>query len=269
MHSFEYCPVCNSKSIEKLQNKLSRCKTCSLQFLTNFETPEYYNQIYNKNYFNGDVYKNYLKEEEYRRKLFKSKIELIKKYIPAEGSVLDVGCGMGFFLMEMKKRGYHVDGLEISEYAAGIASEKVDTRIKSGDLADISFKLKQFNIVTFWDVLEHIYDPVESLKRVLRIIKNDGVLVIETLNTSSLTARLLKEKWPLYYPPYHIYYYNQSSMSRLLENTGFRIVKTFPVQTYIKSSSGYRALRYFRYPVIRDLVGLFFDDVMIYVVRPV
>jgi len=49
MHSNKYCPICGSKKIGKAQNKLSRCKECSLQFLTNFESPEYYNQIYNKN----------------------------------------------------------------------------------------------------------------------------------------------------------------------------------------------------------------------------
>jgi len=267
MHSNESCPICGSKNIVKAQNELSRCKECSLQFLANFKSPEYYNQIYNKNYFNGDVYKNYLEEELYRRQLFSEKIKLIRKHIPGEGSVLDIGCGMGFFLMEMQNKGYHVDGLEISEYAAQIASEKVNTSIITGDLTNTSFKSTQFNIVTFWDVLEHIYDPVESLKRVSRIIKNDGVLVVETLNISSLTVKILKEKWPLYYPPYHIYYYNQSSMIRLLHRAGFQIVKTFPVQTYIKSSSGYRAFRYFRYPFIRKLAGMLFDDVVIYIAK--
>ena len=269
MHSYEYCHICGSKNIEKAQNELSGCNECSLQFLTNFESPEYYNQIYNKNYFNGGVYKNYLEEELYRRQLFSTKMKLIRKYIPGEGSVLDVGCGMGFFLMEMKNKGYHVDGLDISKYAANLASEKLNTSIFSGDLTNASLESKQFDIVTFWDVLEHLYNPVESLKEVSRIIKNNGVLVIETLNISCFTAKILKEKWPLYYPPYHLYYYNYRSISRLLENTGFRIIKSFPVQTYIKSFSGYRALRYFHYPVIRELAGLLFDDVVIYIARPV
>lgn len=269
MQDNQYCPICGSKNIKSVHNELSECKECGLQFITSIKSVEYYNQIYNEGYFKGDVYKNYLEEETHRRRLFRSKIKLIGKYIPGNGSVLDVGCGMGFFLMEMQNKGYRVDGVEISEYAADIASKKLNTRIISRDLLNTSYKSKQFNIVTFWDVLEHIYDPVESLKEVLRIIRQDGVLIIETLNISSLTARVLKRKWPLYYPPYHLYYYNHRSMSRLLENTGFRIIKSFPVQTYIKSHSEYRAFRYFRYPVIRDLAGMLFDDVVIYIARPV
>ena len=215
------------------------------------------------------MYNNYLGEEDYRRRLFRSKIKLIKKYISEEGSVLDLGCGMGFFLLEMQKEGYYVQGLDISEYAADIATNKLNTRIFSGDLSDISFEHKQFDIVTFWDVLEHLYNPVKSLKEVSRIIKQNGVLIIETLNISSLTARVLKEKWPLYFPPYHLYYYNRKSISRLLEKTGFEIVKSFPVQTYIKSSSGYKAFRYFQYSVIRGLIGSLFDDVVIYIAKPV
>jgi 2-polyprenyl-3-methyl-5-hydroxy-6-metoxy-1,4-benzoquinol methylase len=268
MQNNQCCPICASVNINKVKKELSECEECRLQFLSTIQSPEYYTQIYNKGYFNGEVYNNYLKEEDYRRRVFQSKLKLIKKYIPCEGSVLDIGCGMGFFLMEMQKSGYHVNGLEISAYAADIALEKVGAHINCGNLLNTSLKLKHFDIITLWDVLEHLYNPVESLKKISQIINPDGVLIIETLNISSLTAKILKDNWPLYYPPYHLYYYNYSSLSRLLEKTGFKIIKSFPVQTYIKLPSGYRAFRYFKYPIIRDLAGLLFDDVVIYVAVP-
>lgn len=269
MQDNQCCPICGSINIKRVSIETAGCKDCGLQFITGLKSEAYYNQIYNRKYFNGDVYNNYLEEEEYRCRIFRSKIKLIRQYLPDDGTVLDVGCGMGFFLKEMQSKGYEVRGLDISDYAAGIASDKLNTGIVSTNLLNASFIPEQFSIVTFWDVLEHINNPVESLKEVSRIIKQDGVLIIETLNISSLTARILKEKWPLYFPPYHLYYYNKKSISGLLEKTGFTIVNSYPVQTYIKSFSGYRTFRYFRYPVIRDLIGLLFNDVVIYVAKPV
>lgn len=269
MHTHQCCPLCASVKIKDTCMELFNCIDCGLQFFPFLNPPKYYSQIYNMGYFTGDVYNNYLKEEKHRRNVFRSKIKLLRKYMPEEGCVLDIGCGMGFFLMEMKSRGYRVNGIEISEYAAEIASKKVSTRINCGDILNTSLDLNQYDIITLWVVLEHMYNPVESLKKISKIINKNGLLIIETLNISSLTAKIFKENWPLYYPPYHLYYYDHRSLSRLLEITGFRIIKSFPIQTYIKLPSGYRTLRYFRYPVIRKLAGLFFDDVVIYVAKSV
>ena len=91
------CPVCASKNIKAVTQNLSECDHCSHRFISVQESNNYYIQIYNEGYFNGVVYKNYRKEENYRRNLFRKKINLIKNYLPKKGTVLDVGCGMGFF----------------------------------------------------------------------------------------------------------------------------------------------------------------------------
>ncbi len=269
MNKTPICPICGFKNIKIFSPILNECTHCGLKFVAKIKSNNYYSQIYNKNYFNGAVYDNYLDEEKYRRRVFRDKIKLIKKHLPCEGTILDIGCGMGFFLMEMQKRGYQIKGLDISKYAAAIASAKLNTFIPPADLLSASFSPGQFDIITLWDLLEHLPEPARYLDRISQIIKKNGVLVIETLNISSLTARMLKEKWPLYFPPYHLFYFNQKNISLLLEKTGFSLLKAYPVQTYLKSFSGYRTFRYFKYPFIGKLAGLLFNDVVIYIAKPV
>lgn len=268
MNNYLSCPICKSNKITLTSSVIAECNNCGLKFIRDIQSSDFYRKIYDKNYFAGDVYKDYLKEESYRRSIFKSKIKLIRKHIPPKGIVLDIGCGMGFFLMEMEKEGYKIKGFEISEYASSIASRKLNTHVFSSDFLNTDCLHTQFDIVTLWDLLEHLPDPESYLKKISQIIKSNGVLIIETLNTSSLTAKLLKEKWPLYSPPYHIFYFTDKTISLLLKQAGFKLIKRYPVQTYVKTFTGYRTLRYFKYPLVRKLIGIFFNDVVIYIAKP-
>ncbi len=173
---------------------------------------------------------------------------------------------MGFFLEIMQKLNYETHGQEISAFASEYASKNLNSNIFNGDLFSANYKKNYFDIITMWDVLEHLKEPEKTLKEINRILRKNGVLIIETLNTNTLCNRVYRENWPLYYPPYHIYYFNNKMIRNILNHSGFKIIKTFPIQTYIKIFNRFKTIRYFNIPIIRDTFGKLFNDVICYIV---
>jgi len=167
------------------------------------ERPE---AIYDERYFKGGVYRDYFSEESTMVDYFERKIRLIEKHLPVSGRVLDIGCAAGFFLKAMKKRGYEVSGMDISECATRYARESLGVGITTGDITSASLPADSFDIITMWDVLEHLRDPMVAIRQAHRSLKDTGTLVVETLNIDSLNFKLLGRRWPLWYPPlpYHL-----------------------------------------------------------------
>jgi SAM-dependent methyltransferase len=148
-----------------------------------------------------------------------------------QGRFLEVGCAGGAFLNAARKRGYAVEGVELSEDAAGIAKEKFGIKVFAGDLLDAGFDSAAFDIVYMGDVIEHLPDPVNTLKELHRIIAPGGLLVLELPSqTNTLFSRLgffvygaLGKSITVALPPYHLFEYRPGSLRFLMESSGFRI----------------------------------------------
>jgi 2-polyprenyl-3-methyl-5-hydroxy-6-metoxy-1,4-benzoquinol methylase len=176
--------------------------------------------------------------------LFRKKIELLRAYLPGTGRVLDVGCAYGFFLQVARELGFHAQGVDISGIAADFARSLVGVEVFHGELLDAAFPDSQFDVVTLWDTLEHLHKPHAVLREVYRILKPGGVLVVETLNVNTLSQHLMRNRWPLYVPPYHLFYFTKRTAKRLIRNAGFTLQQQFPVQTYVPFAIGVRYIRY-------------------------
>ena len=111
------------------------------------------------------------------------------------GRVLDVGCGRGVLLQEFRRRGWEVQGTELSESAASYARQTLKIPVEIGDLEAIGFPPNYFDAITLWHVLEHVADPRALLAEIRRILKPDGVLLVAVPNFGSLEARVSKDKW--------------------------------------------------------------------------
>ena len=112
-----------------------------------------------------------------RRPLWRRWVKIIRKYKTA-GKLLDVGCGPGFFLACVEKY-YDAHGIDISEYAVREAKQRAHTvKLSVGDATDLDYKNDYFDIVTCFDLLEHLPDPELALQEFYRILKNDGILII-------------------------------------------------------------------------------------------
>lgn len=199
------CPICGSQRTQSCGERAFNCNGCGLIFIMPLETerPE---AIYDERYFKGGVYRDYFSEESTMVDYFERKIRLIEKHLPVSGRVLDIGCAAGFFLKAMKKRGYEVSGMDISECATRYARESLGVGITTGDITSASLPADSFDIITMWDVLEHLRDPMVAIRQAHRSLKDTGTLVVETLNIDSLNFKLLGRRWPLWYPPlpYHL-----------------------------------------------------------------
>ncbi|MGB9023582.1 MAG: class I SAM-dependent methyltransferase [Candidatus Bathyarchaeia archaeon] len=255
------CPLCGSAELRTVSDPIVRCLGCGLEFTITdgFDA----RQAYGESYFKGTIYRDYVQEKAVRTRLFKEKLKLLDKYLPSHGRLLDVGCAAGFFLKLASDLGYDCFGVDVSEYATRYARETMNLRVFNGTVADAHFPDAFFDLITMWDVLEHISDFLAVLRECHRILRKDGILVVETLNTDSLLARLLGHKWPLYAPKYHLSYFNKRTLRLALELAGFKIGEMMPMQTYIRTLTGFKPVRYFASPLLRGTVGKLLDDVVL------
>jgi SAM-dependent methyltransferase len=152
------------------------------------------------------------------------KLNLIRKYHP-NGSLLDFGCGTGFFLTK-SQRFFDVQGIEPSINARNIAPGNLTIHSSLSDLR----KKHKFNVITLWHVLEHIYDLRDTIKALKKHLHKAGTLIIAVPNHLSYDAATYKEFWAAYDVPRHLYHFDQQSMEVLLRKNKLQIVETVPMK---------------------------------------
>jgi 2-polyprenyl-3-methyl-5-hydroxy-6-metoxy-1,4-benzoquinol methylase len=138
------------------------------------------------------------------------------------GRILDVGCGDGFFLNAIKNRGWEVHGLEIAEGAVKRARNKGLQNVIKGTLDNTTYPENNFDIVRLWSVLEHLHDPVKTLKIAHRILKPGGILILQVPNYKGAVPRWAGNKWSAWDVPRHLYHFSHKSMGILLEKTEYQ-----------------------------------------------
>jgi SAM-dependent methyltransferase len=144
----------------------------------------------------------------------------------ARGRLLDVGCGAGYFLDAARADGWQVAGVELSEPAAAVARDSLGLEVCTGSLAQAAFPNDAFDLVTMFEVLEHMRDPGAALDEANRVLRRGGLLAIEVPNDmDAYRARLARpdNRWWVI-PPVHLHYFNASTLSRWLLMSGFEPV---------------------------------------------
>ncbi len=145
----------------------------------------------------------------------------MRKYLPSAGAhVLDVGTAGGAFLEAAQRFGYHAVGLEPSEFMVEQGKQR-GLNILQGTLADDLFSEHSFDMICFWDVLEHLPFPKEELLRARRLLKPDGILLINYPDIGTWMAKLAgRHFWWLL--SVHLVHFSQKSIRKLCELTGFQ-----------------------------------------------
>jgi len=164
----------------------------------------------------------YLAQRESRRLTFHRELDEIEK-AHAKGTLLDVGCYTGFFLECARERGWQTSGIEPSRWAARYAGDELGFDVYNGPVERYSSDQK-FDVVTLWDVLEHLPNPVEVLSILRRHVRDDGLLVFATHNLDHKVARVLGRHFPLFMEM-HTVHFNNDTLGKLLDKTGFRLEK--------------------------------------------
>lgn len=251
------CLICESQSAdffaERNKCDLYRCQNCKLIFV--FPLPRDCAGIYSESYFSGGSgmigYADYEGDEEAMAETFKAYLEKIGKALPKKGSLWDVGAATGQFARLAEKNGWRATGIEISEYAAGIARKK-GLKIFTGNFETYDALENQFDAVTFWDVLEHFAHPETALRQAKKILKPGGILAINTPDSESLLARIFGKRWHLLDPPNHLHIFGRKNINSFLEKHNFevlyisRVGKKFSLRYIFKMLSGWQKLKIWR-----------------------
>lgn len=158
-----------------------------------------------------------------RMDTFRYNLTAIRRFLPKTGSLLDMGSYCGVFLKVAKNQGYDVKGVEPSRWAAHYANEQMGVPTVRGTLADVESPANGFDVITSWDVLEHLSHPLDEMKKVHQKLKAGGLFVFSTLNIDSWPTRLLGERWP-WWMDMHLYYYDKAITQQMVEMAGFKLV---------------------------------------------
>jgi 2-polyprenyl-3-methyl-5-hydroxy-6-metoxy-1,4-benzoquinol methylase len=157
--------------------------------------------------------------------LSSNRVKKIKRF-KKRGRILDIGCGFGNFLFQMSKEGWEVYGNDISQVACDSARTKFGLKnIYDGELLALNFPENFFDVITLWHVLEHLETPRETLQKIHRILKDDGLLIIESPDFSSPQSIFFKDKWQALELPRHLYHFSPKTLRKLLKSAKFEIVK--------------------------------------------
>ena len=214
------CPFCKSKNI-KLKNRnaesnLYKCRKCNSLFRKFFFpiSTDYSSKYFIEDYKN-QYGKTYEEDEENLKRLAKNRLDIIKNIKP-EGKILDLGSAMGFFLKEASLNGYETEGIEISEYAANYCVKNLNLNVHNISLLDFEYKKKEYDIITAWYVLEHIYNFDKLLEKILFSLKEDGIFALAMPNGNGISGRYNKNYFNIV-PTDHAFETNYKALDNFLK----------------------------------------------------
>lgn len=183
----------------------------------------------------------YVLERSNREKTFAHHLAEAEQVIgPANGRrLLDVGAYIGVFVETAIAAGWQATGVEPSAWAAAEAARH-GLPVLHGTLASPALRDARFDVVTMWDVIEHVHDPRAEIGRAYERLAPGGWIVIHTMDVESTLARLMGGRWP-WLMDMHLTYFSRQTLAAMVSDCGFEVVNVAPQGRYL--SLGYLATR--------------------------
>ena len=223
------CPLCGGAASPRyrpvdakgVEWRIDRCASCGLGFLNPMLEGEELDPFYSDEYYGPGRHRFSGVAEGFIPLFRKARAMRIKRLMPEGGAILDVGCGRGLMLAELKKQGYRAVGAERSDPAAEAARE-AGVEVHAGDVDKIDLPARSFDMVTFWQVLEHLERPLEAVKVVTRALKPGGRILVQVPDLDGFQAKLGGDRWFHLDPPRHLWHFNLKSLDLLLSKAGLK-----------------------------------------------
>jgi 2-polyprenyl-3-methyl-5-hydroxy-6-metoxy-1,4-benzoquinol methylase len=217
------CHQAGELIFQSKQYPIVKCPVCG-QIFTGFrfrpearqdfyDSVEYFEKMYGKFQFHPS--------QIWHRIVSERRLKLIRRFL-TNGKLLDIGCGFGFFLNAARKYNWEVAGVELSKSAVQYAQNFYNLDIFNGEVEHANHAKHTFDVITFWDVLEHVHNPAAFLKSVRHILKKDGLIAFSIPNISSMLARTAKGKWWTLRPEQHLWHFSPQTLNRLLAEQNFK-----------------------------------------------
>ncbi len=208
--------------------EIARCKSCGLiftnprpsikdirYFYPNNYGPHIGMPITNSNFIKKIIFRLW---EDYKG-LFS--VDLVKNLV--KGKILDIGCGSGAYLNYLRKKGWQVAGLDVSPLAVK-QTRRLGIECFMSEVYNADFRPESFNVVTAINTIEHMHNPLRSLKKINEILKKNGTLIIVVPNVESLEAKIFGRHWHEWDIPRHLYHFSLETLTKLLELANFNII---------------------------------------------
>jgi SAM-dependent methyltransferase len=237
--SFNSCPICGQNTIEitSLRGKdylsndhfdLLRCRHCQC-LTTRTSQPDRERDYYGEDYYNASSGKFSSVVEKLFRLNHARNARYFHTHFPST-RILEVGCGRGYLLKELKRLGASVFCLESARAADWILDNPDITVVSLSDSQTGCWPFAEdfFQLIIFWHVLEHLPDPAGSLEQASRCLAPGGTLCVSVPNVSSLQARLGLTTWFHLDVPRHLFHFSRTGLVSILEKQGFQIIKVIP-----------------------------------------
>ena len=236
MNEHHKCIVCNSKALTNLNDykdhHLSRCKKCGFVFAKKIPSVKELEEHY-KGYGRND----YLSPITIKR--YNELLDTFEKYRKTN-KILDVGCGIGYFLEVARGRGWDVYGTEYTDEAIQICLSK-GINMQKGILSSRNYQSEEFDVITSFEVIEHINNPVDELTNFHKLLRKEGLVYLTTPNFNSLLRYRLKSEYNVICYLEHLSYYTPKTLNKLFTSVGFKTKKiqsTGISLTRLKTSKG-------------------------------
>ena len=226
----EPCPVCGQVGAQQWlrapdrfhgrreQYTLVRCPACSLVWLSHPPMPAEMHLHYTDSYHKLISAAGDNSPERWRGR--KAALGPHKQ----SGALLDLGCSSGSFLNSVRGDAWKLYGIEMSAEGARTAQARSGAQVFAGDILDAPFPPESFDVITCFDVLEHLYQPRAVMARVGEWLKPGGIFYVLVPNVDSAEARVFKSYWHGLELPRHLFHYSPASLKFLAESAGLREV---------------------------------------------
>lgn len=261
---FVSCNICGSKdssdflTFKNPKTAIVTCASCGMKYLNPIPQKNERFSIYSKFYFQRETapndvsgYRSYI-EDQYIHNYYFSKI--LKKIKMTRGHLLEIGCATGFFLNVARSKGFKVEGIEISKFAAEYAQKKFGLKVWQREFKDFTTD-QRYDLIVLFQTIEHLDDPLGTMKHAYELLKKGSTVVITTPNQQSLIAKIFGKRWFEYKPTEHFFYFSPNSIKKLLKITGFKKINVSSDIHYLSAEYISERIRYY-FPFLRPLATL-------------
>ena len=204
---------------DKLRYQTVACQQCGLVYAGSILEPSQLSKLYQ------DSLLTYQDQIPDLVKTYGYYLKQLEAFRVKKNKLLEIGCGNGFFLLEAINQGYQdVWGVEPSSDAIKKAPKKIVHKIKKSMFSKKLFKSNSFDVICFFQTLDHISNPNQFLKDCHHLLKPGGLILAFNHNVNSIQSKLLKEKSPII-DIEHPYLYSPKTMRLIFEKSKFQVLK--------------------------------------------
>jgi len=211
--------------------ELYGCPACGLAFQPAADADDV-RRLYDLSYFDAYDLRESATDAD-RRFEADVRVRLVQRY-RERGRLLELGAGAGYFLDAARRAGFEPFGIELSSDIAEAARRQFGVEVAVGGVDDLDIAPASFDLACAWHVVEHIPDPLESLRKTRAALRPGGELFVEVPNFGGVRSRRERRDWPSLHPRYHVGQYTPTALTALLERAGLEVVavESVPFATY-------------------------------------